>query len=76
MRKVLKLFKYSKKHRKLFGITESNYQYYNIFRILKNNKIETINDIIYSPYIQFLPKNSQYEMISNLVSIKNRAFYQ
>ena len=67
MRKVLKLFKYSKKHRKLFGITESNYQYYNIFRILKNNKIETINDIIYSPYIQFLPKNSQYEMISNLV---------
>ena len=73
LRKVLILFKYSKKHRKLFGITEGNYQYYNIFRILKNNKIETINDIKYSPYIQLLPKNSKYEMISNLV-LKTKHF--
>ena len=63
----LKLLKTCKNIRKILGITLFHYQYYYFFILFKHVKIETLDDILNSPYIQMFPENTKNELICKLI---------
>ena len=67
---LLKFLKPYKKLRKNLYITDFHYIYYFILIVFKNINIETLNDILNSPYILILPENERYEVIAKLIKKK------
>ena len=77
--KSLEIVKINKKLRNIYDISLFHYQSYYFFTLFKNVKIETINDILESSYIDIFPEDVKYELIWRLIEkrklFKNDDFY-
>jgi len=65
---LLKLLIPYKRLRNLLEITDFHYQYYYVLLVFKTINIETINDILFSDYINILPEDSKYKIIIKLIN--------
>ena len=68
--KALNVIKLNKEIKEKLDITLFHYQYYYFFILFKNEKIETIYDIINSPYLTIFPENVKYELILKYIETK------
>ena len=59
--KALNVIKLNNKMRNILDISLSHYKYYYFCSLYKTVKIETINDILSSPYFEYFPENVRYE---------------
>ena len=79
LQKSLEIIKINKKLRNIYDISLFHYQSYYFFTLFKNVKIETISDILESPYIDIFPEDAKYELIWRLIEkrklFKNDDFY-
>ena len=77
--KSLEIVKINKKLRNIYDISLFHYQSHYFFTLFKNVKIETINDILESSYIDIFPEDVKYELIWRLIEkrklFKNDDFY-
>ena len=67
---TLKLIKRSQKIRTKLEITLFHYQYYCFFILFKNVKIETIDNILASPYLEKFPEEVKFELIMKLIETR------
>lgn len=72
--KALNIIKPNNKMRNILDISLSHYQYYYFCSLYKAVKIESINDILSSPYLEFFPENERYEQV--LKYIENRKLFK
>ena len=63
----LKIIKPNKEIQNKIDISLFHYQYYYFFLLFKTEKIETIYDIIYSPYLKLFPKYIKYNLILKFI---------
>jgi len=68
--KALNLIKKNKEIKERLDITLYHYQYYYFFILFKDEKIETIDNIINSPYLKIFPENVKYELIIKYIEAK------
>ena len=66
----LEIIKANKEIQDKLEISLYHYQYYYFFTLFKTEKIESINDILYSPYLKIFPENIKYELILKLIEVK------
>ena len=71
---ALKIIKKNKKIKSVLEISLFHYQYYYCFILFKSVTIESIDDILYSYYLQIFPENVRYDLALNL--IKNRKLFK
>ena len=67
---TLKIIKISKKIRTILEISLFHYQYYYFFGLFRILKIETIYDIINSPYLKIFPEDTKYELICKFIEAR------
>ena len=67
---TLKIIKISKKIRTILEISLFHYQYYFFFELYKTLKIETIYDIINSPYLEIFPEDTKYDLICKFIEAR------
>ena len=65
--KALQILKTSKKLRNIYEIKLFHYQLCSFFAFFKNIKIESIKDILYSPYLEIYPEDVKYKLILKLM---------
>ena len=68
--KALNIIKLNKEIKEKLDISLFHYQYYYFFILFKAEKIETIDDIINSPYLKIFPENVKYELIIKYIEAK------
>ena len=68
--KALNVIKLNKEIKEKLDITLFHYQYCYFCIFFKNEKIETIYDIINSPYLKIFPENVKYELIFKYIETK------
>ena len=72
--KALNIIKINKKIQTNFKVTLFHYQYYYFFSLFKTTKIETIKDILESPYLENFSEDVRYDLILKL--IENRKLFK
>ena len=72
--KALNIIKINKKIKTNFDVILFHYQYCYFFSLFKTTKIETINDILDSPYLDSFPEDIRYDLILKL--IENRKLFK
>ena len=68
--KALKIIKSNKKIRTKLEIPLFFYQYYFFFSLFKAIKIESLDDILNSPYLEYFPKDAKYELLCKFVETR------
>ena len=69
--KTLNVIKLNKEIKEKLEISLFHYQYCYFCIFFNNEKIETIYDIINSPYLKIFPENVKYELILKYIETKN-----
>ena len=68
--KALNVIKLNKEIKEKLDITLFHYQYYYFFILFKTEKIETIDNMIDSPYLKKFPENVKNELIIKYIEAK------